>query len=75
MLDARAQGVWRTLTGDVLTQAPFWQDYREHVERRNAIAHKGQRISAPEGSKSVAVARDFMAHIKKHTNAIVGPGW
>lgn len=52
-MDDRSRAVWRALTGESVEQQPFWADYKAHVERRNAVAHRGYEANAEEAAASI----------------------
>jgi hypothetical protein len=60
-----AKEIYQLLTGDEITQAPFWYRLTEHVKRRHAVAHKGQSAGESEAAESLAVAWEAIRHMSK----------
>jgi hypothetical protein len=58
-----AKKIYQLLTGDEITQASFWHRLTVHVERRHAVAHKGQPVEPSDAADSVAVAEEVVQHI------------
>lgn len=63
-MNRRTQAFWEWLTGKKITEpSEVWKAYREHVERRNRVAHGREWPDANHGQDardSVAAARAFM---------------
>ena len=38
---------------------PRWQEYMDHLKRRNAISHRGQDVSRADAEASIAVVDDL----------------
>jgi hypothetical protein len=38
---------------------PRWQEYQDHVKRRNDVAHRGQAVSVEDAEASIAVVDDL----------------
>jgi hypothetical protein len=38
---------------------PRWQEYTDHLKRRNAIGHRGQAVSVTDAEISIAVVDDL----------------
>jgi hypothetical protein len=57
---------YTALTGDDIGQIqPFWQRFKESATRRNKISHNGATVGQAEAEASLAVAKEFVAHLKK----------
>lgn len=64
MLDQRGQKVWKAVTGrNIREPKSVWEGYRAHVERRNALIHKGARVSREEAAQSLGATRDFCRQV------------
>lgn len=53
--DPASLGLMHLLTGKQIQQEPWWQDYVEHVKRRNAIVHSGVLVTRDEAFRSLEV--------------------
>jgi hypothetical protein len=47
-----------------ITEQPFWNRYKELVKRRHRVVHRGSVSTHAEAAQSIAVAKEFVAHIK-----------
>lgn len=57
---------YTALTGDDIGQIkPFWQRFKESATRRNKISHNGATVGQVEAEASLAVAKEFVARLKK----------
>jgi hypothetical protein len=56
LIDKRAQKVFVAVIGRTPTKEPWWSDYRDHVERRNNIVHRGAKVSETSARRSLEVA-------------------
>lgn len=64
MLDQRGPKVWEAVTGRSIREPKaVWDGYRAHVERRNALVHKGARVTRDEAAESLTATRDFARHV------------
>jgi hypothetical protein len=60
----RVQALWNALTADTIQQrATVWRDYREHVERRNDVVHRGHKASASEARASLEAATQMLLYL------------
>lgn len=69
LTDRRAREVFKTLLGQTPTEQGFWAGYRDHVERRNNVVHRGARVTRPEAVASVFVAEemvDWVQRVRQH---------
>jgi hypothetical protein len=55
--DRRTQDLIALLTGEVVTDEPWWPAYRAHLQRRNAIVHEGVLVSADEAASSLEAVK------------------
>jgi hypothetical protein len=64
MLDRRGQKVWKAVTGRSIREPKsVWDSYCAHVGRRNALVHKGARVTEEEAAASLAATRDFAREV------------
>ena len=64
MLDRRGPKVWEAVTGRSIREPKsVWDGYRAHVERRNALVHKGARVTRDEAAESLTATRDFARQV------------
>ena len=61
----KTRKVYTALTGDEIQNQPFWQRFTESATRRNRISHNGATVGLVEAEASLAVAKEFVAHLKK----------
>jgi hypothetical protein len=72
--------LYRALSGDVLSQAPFWGAYRAGVQLRNAWVHgpvtgRNAGVTLEAAEQFVLAIVDFVAHVEPVlTQAGVRPG-
>ena len=75
-MNRRTQAFWEWLTGKKITEpSEVWKAYREHVERRNRVAHGREWPDANHGQDardSVAAARAFMDRIRDRRGTATG---
>jgi hypothetical protein len=65
-----SQSFWKLLTGHpVPTHGGWWSKYRAHVERRNAVIHRGRLVTAREAAASIRAAESFIAFVTKALEA------
>jgi hypothetical protein len=66
-MDKRTRKFWEHLTGRKITEPnQVWQSYKEHVERRNRVAHGrewGDGNGGQDARDSVAAARAFIERL------------
>jgi CheY-like chemotaxis protein len=72
LTNARLRRLYVTLSDDAIKQEPFWQRYKEHVDRRHRVVHQGYVTTKEEAEQSVAGAIEFVEHIKG--TLPLGPG-
>lgn len=63
LMDDRSRAVWRALTGERVEQQPFWPEYKAHVERRNAVAHRGYQVTEEEVVASISAEVALFSHL------------
>lgn len=52
LTDPQQQALMHMLTGEHVQQTQWWPRYKEHVQRRNAIVHKGLAVNREEATAS-----------------------
>ncbi len=66
MLDQRGQKVWQAVTGRSIREPKsVWESYCAHLERRNALVHKGARVTQEEAAASLTATRDLAHEVVK----------
>jgi hypothetical protein len=72
-----ANKIYTALSGDPITQAPFWQKLKQHNNRRNALVHPGHTgstsatiPSSQEADESFKAVEDYIQHVHKILTAI-----
>jgi hypothetical protein len=61
----RVRQLYTALTGDAIQNQPFWSRFKESAGRRNKVSHNGKIYDKPEAEASLAVAKEFVAHLKQ----------
>ncbi len=75
LLDRRARDIFEKVLGISPAFESFWQDYRDHVARRNNVLHNGARITREDAIASVRTAEEIVDWVqrvrerKKHSGA------
>jgi hypothetical protein len=69
--DDRSRTLWTSLTRDEIQRHEWWQRYTKHVDRRNAVVHRGKHVSEDEASESFQAAFALMSHVN-HTTIATG---
>ena len=62
--------LWRSLTGDKLSRWPDWIRYLRHMDRRDAIVHRGclpggRQPARADAADSLDVTRSFHEHLAR----------
>ena len=62
--------IYTALTGDPITQAPFWEKLRKHSKRRNALVHPDHTgptahpiPSSQEAEESFKAVEEYIQHV------------
>lgn len=63
--DKRLQRLWRALTGDVITDATGWHDYKVGVTVRNGFIHRGEVVSEDRAKTFIAAAEQIAVHMRE----------
>lgn len=53
LIDQQQQALMHMLTGEHVQQTEWWPLYKEHLQRRNAIVHKGLAVNREEATASI----------------------
>jgi len=61
----RTRKLYAALTGGIIQDQPFWQEFKEPSKRRNHIIHRGLTVGKDEAEKSMQAASDLVAHLKQ----------
>jgi hypothetical protein len=59
----RARSLWKSLTGDTITDAPSWPDYKKGIKRRHDFAHWASPVSRDEAEAFVGAAEQLVEHM------------
>jgi hypothetical protein len=59
----RAQRLWTALTGDDISHAPGWADYKNGTKRRHAFVHRAAAVSEEQVESFITAAEQVVAHI------------
>jgi hypothetical protein len=64
-------GIYTALSGDAITEAPFWQQLKRHNDRRNALVHPDHPPSAAhpipsqtEAEESFKAVEAYIQHVQ-----------
>ncbi len=66
--NSKVSGLYMALSGDKITQAPFWSRLTEHVELRNRLVHDGQDATESQSRASLTAIQALIVHIKEHNS-------
>jgi HEPN domain-containing protein len=71
----RQRKLWEALSGDgELTKQGFWAErLPRHIERRNAVVHRGEDVSAEEAADSIWVVLELMEHMEGVVAKLIPP--
>jgi hypothetical protein len=73
LIDRRAREVFVALLGGRPTEETFWEGYRDHVERRNNVLHRGARVVRADAVASVGAAEEMVAWAQRLRPGFDGP--
>lgn len=65
LVSSKAQKLYTALSGDKIQAAPFWNAYKEHVERRNKIVHRARGAGQEEANASIEAVTRLMEHLEQ----------
>ena len=63
--DTRSRSLFEALTGSRPEHQPWWENYRRHLARRNAVVHQGLSVSADDARESIEAVRSFMEYLRR----------
>jgi hypothetical protein len=66
----RLRKLYTALTGDAIQKEKFWERFKTSAGRRNSIAHYGDIVDAAAAEDTLAIAKDYVAHVVKVTEAL-----
>lgn len=66
--NAKVSGLYMALSGDQITQAPFWSKVTDHVELRNRLVHDGQDATQEQARHSLDAVAALIAHVRRHNS-------
>jgi hypothetical protein len=70
----RVRSIYETVCDDQIGREPFWARFKQHVERRNRIVHRGENASQQDAEDSIAVAEEVIVHIRSKAGYSGGAG-
>jgi hypothetical protein len=59
----RVRDLYNAMSGNVVQDQPFWQDFTTSVKRRNGIVHKGEIVGKPDAEASLDVAWKLVRYL------------
>lgn len=65
LISPRVQKPYTALSGDKIQTAPFWNDYKDHVDRRNKVVHKARGVGSHEATASIEAATKLIEHLER----------
>ena len=63
LANKRVRNVYVAVSGDRIHEEPFWASFVEHVERRNAVVHRGREATRQEAEDSIVAAEAVIRHL------------
>jgi hypothetical protein len=66
--NAKVSGLYMALSGDDITQQPFWTHIADHVELRNKLVHDGEDATEAQSRASLDAIKALIAHVKEHNS-------
>jgi hypothetical protein len=70
--DDRVRGLYVALTADAIQTAPFWASFKQHVDRRHQVVHRGTKVSAAEGQESYDAVQQLLTHLEQIQAKVLG---
>ena len=61
--DPRLRKMYTALTGDQITETPFWAQLTDLPKKRNLIAHRGEDVSKEEAQRLCEAAESLLNHL------------
>jgi hypothetical protein len=72
MSDDRVRSLWTSLTGHKITEpAATWKAYRDHLDRRNGLVHRGEGVTGHDAKASLDAVNDLAAEIAAVLRALM----
>ena len=65
LANERTRELYTALTGDVIQEQPFWQQFKKFVNLRNQIVHSRKTASRAEAEVSLKAASSLVRHLNK----------
>ena len=59
----KVRALYSALTGDNVTAAGFWPDFKELVKLRNGAVHSGRRVQRSEADTGCIAAEKLVEHV------------
>jgi hypothetical protein len=59
----KVKKLYELLFGNRIQREAFWSSFVEHVERRNAIVHRGQSATPQDAGESIATVDKVIRHL------------
>jgi len=66
----KTRGVYNALADDSIQDCSFWHRYKELVNLRNHIVHRGDSASSETARPLIAVARQLVTHVMQRADRI-----
>ncbi len=60
----RVKALYVLLSHDKIQRQTFWSGFKEHVELRNGIVHKGEKAKARQAQASLDAVTELIAHVE-----------
>ena len=64
LTNSRVCQTYMILSKDSIREQPFWESYTKLVKLRHRVVHKGYVTTKDDAERSLATARELVAHIK-----------
>ena len=72
----KARDLYKVTTGDDITKDKmFWSKFRNHVDRRNRIAHRGETATCAEAQESCQTVKELIEHIDAVLEMVKPTDW
>jgi hypothetical protein len=59
----RVQRLWAAVTGDVITQADRWEDYKVGTNLRHGVVHRARSVTLREADDFIEAAESIVNHV------------
>lgn len=64
LADKQQRRYWKDLMGDAIVESEPWNDYANHVTRRNLIVHEGRPVEPADASASISAIEAMIEHVE-----------